>query len=182
MKQASKTYLSQIKEDLTIYLNWSANALMPIHPGAADIYLKQNRSAILSVAQRLLKIIDYVPAPIYRGIILRQPVDSIKPHEQLQYLSFSDQRQVAEHFANSKGFGSEMMDVTAQLGNYGYVITYTPKISEVLFHWRFLSMLPYGEAFCLLGMDGQEEVNSLMKQHEIMILQPEEPFTNIAQK
>jgi len=180
MAQMRALSLAEISGDLTIYFNWSANALVPFRNGAADVYLKQNHFTILKIAQKLLKQVDYTPAPIYRGIILRHPVKSVLPHERLQYLSFSTDRSVAEHFADVMGFGSKILDVKAQLGEYGYIIEYTPKTSEILFHYHFLSILPYAEAFSLLGMDGPSEVMSLNRQKEIMILQPTEPFTNIS--
>jgi len=174
-----KLSLQDVNGDLMTYFNWSANALMPMNPSATDRYLKENQSAILKVAQKLLKAINYCPSIIYRGIILRHPVDSIVPNEQLQYLSFSTERLVAEHFANINGFGSDLLDVSLQLGTHGYVIEYTPTFSEVLFHYELLSLLPYSEAFSLLKMDGNREVEGLKKQKEVMILQPTLPFTKI---
>jgi hypothetical protein len=177
-----KITLAQLDSDLQIYFNWSANALMPVHPGGADAYLKNNRAIILKIAHRLLGFINYMPETIYRGVILKQPVTTILPHNKLQYLSFSTDRAVAEHFADVAGFGSTIINLAARLGKYGYVIEYTPALSEVLFHYQFLSILPYAEAFDSLGMDGISEVESLKKQKEVMILQPAAPFTNITEK
>ena len=171
--------MSQINGDLTTYFNWSANALCPINPKANDIYLQSNQSAIFQVAQQLLQDIHYRPRPIYRGIILKEPILSLKPHRNLKYLSFSDDLEVAQYFADVNGFGSQHVDVATQLGTYGYVIEYTPKLNEVLFHYDLLSILPYAEAFSLLGMHGEYEIQSITWQKEIMILQPNEPFTNI---
>jgi hypothetical protein len=171
--------LREIKGDLMTYFNWSANALVPITPGAADKFLKENRSTILIIAQKLLELVNYAPGTIYRGIILKQPVNSIVPHKNMEYLSFSTDRSVAEHFADVKGFGSEIIDVAAQLEEYGYIIEYTPKITEILFHHRFLSILPYAEAFSLLGRNGLSQVKRLEWQKEITIFQPAEPLFNI---
>lgn len=182
MEQKRKLTLREMKGDLLIYFNWSANALVPFRPGAADSYLKEHRSTVLKIAQILLRQIHYDPVPVYRGVILKQPVREVAPHKLLQYLSFSADRSVAEHFADINGFGSEIIDVPTQLGNYGYIIEYTPKITEILFHHHFLSILPYAEAFASLGMDGVSEVESLMKQKEITIIQPVEPFTSIVTK
>lgn len=174
-----KMTLREIESELKIYFNWSANALVPIRPGEADIYLQKNRDTVFRIAQKLLKNVNYVPGPIYRGIILRHPVNLIVPHKSLNYLSFSTDRSVAEHFADVKGFGSEIMDVATQLGDYGYIIEYTPKVTEILFHHDFLSVLPYAEAFLLMGIDGASEIKGLERQKEITIFQPEEPFINI---
>lgn len=165
---------------MTIYFNWSANALCPVNPKAADIFLEANRSVILKIAQLLLQGINYIPGPIYRGIILKKPVNTVEPHKNLKYLSFSTNRAVAEYFANINGFGSKIIDIPQRLGTHGYIIEYAPKITEVLFHFHLLSFLPYAEAFTLLGIDGQREVTRLMWQKEVMILQPTEPFINIS--
>lgn len=179
MDHKRKLTLQDMKGEIKTYFNWSANVLIPFHPGAADVYLTKNRSPILKIAQLLLKHIHYDPGHIYRGIILKEPVKKITPHENLQYLSFSANRSVAEHFADINGFGSDILDVAAHLGHYGYIIEYTPRITEVLFHYRFLSILPYVEAFSLLGMNGISQVEALRKQEEITIIQPSEPFSNI---
>lgn len=179
MQHQKKITLNDIKGDLKIYFNWSANVLMPLHPGAADTYLKEYRNVIIKVAQKLLKQISYAPTPIYRGIILKKPVTAIMPHKSMEYLSFSDDPSVAKYFADINGFGSEILNVAKQLGQYGYFIEYTPRADDVLFHHHFLSFLPYAEAFTLLRMDGQLEVESLKMQKEIVILQPKEPFTCI---
>ena len=179
MQQNKKLTLAEIGGELQIYFNWSANALMPVRPGAADTFLKKNRFTILKVAQKLLVQVNYTSGPIYRGVILRHPVESIVPREGLQYLSFSADRSVAEHFADIKGFGNNIVDVADQLGEHGYVIEYTPNDNEILFHYRFLSILPYAEAYTFLNMDGRSEVDGLRKQKEITILQPNEPFMNI---
>ena len=41
MQQSEKLTLQDIKGDLKTYFNWSANAVMPIRPGAADLFLQQ---------------------------------------------------------------------------------------------------------------------------------------------
>lgn len=169
-------------EELNIYFNWSINVLMPVHPPAADHLLKTHKDTIVSVAHQLLSQLNYTPQPFYRGVIFRKPVDKVVPHPEMQYLSFSDDRKIAEHFADINGFGSDILDVTQQLGTYGYVIEYTPIFSELLFHHAFLSVLPYAEAFTRLGHDGAGEVASLKRQKEVVILQPSAPFTNITKQ
>lgn len=182
MKPNQKLSLNDINGDLKIYFNWSANALMPLREGAIDNYLKENLSTIQKVARKVLKQVNYTPSVIYRGVILKQSVAAIEPDKFRQYLSFSTDRLVAEHFANINGFGSDVMDIALRLGKHGYVIEYLPKPHEILFHYRLLSILPYAEAFTLLNMNGQLEVEGLKKQKEIMILQPDKPFTNITPK
>lgn len=179
MQQLNKITLNEVTGELAIYFNWSANALLPITPGAADVYLKRNRYAIFKMAQYLLQFTDYTPGPIYRGIILSEEHNAIKPQKSFMYLSFSTRKSVAEHFANVNGFGSDIMNISCEIGTYGYVIEYAPRITEILFHYKFLSMLPYAEAFSLLNINGLSAVKDLEEQNEIIIFQPAEPFINI---
>lgn len=179
MHQTMKLSLKQIQGDLTTYFNWSANVLMPINPNAADHYLRANRMAIVKVAQKLLQVIQYAPVTLYRGILLKQQVSAIEPHDRLQYLSFSEDLSVAQCFADPRGFGNELVNLESRLGRHGYVIEYTPTLEEILFHYHFLAILPYAEAFTLLGMNGGAEVSSLHDQKEVTILQPASPFVNI---
>lgn len=170
-----------------IYFNWSLNALMPVNSGAADEYMRQNREPIVSIAHTLLKMINYEPQPIFRGLLMKHPdLLEISPRNGYEYLSFTDDEKVAEHFSNINGFGAEyagFLDTAKQLGTYGYVIEYTPKFSEVLFHYKLLDMLPYAVALTnVLGMDGKKEIKEIKKQREIMILQPKEPFSKIILK
>ncbi|MDF2191384.1 hypothetical protein [Paraflavitalea sp. CAU 1676] len=164
---------------IAYYFNWAANALVPFFPGGADQYLRLHKPTIHSVAQNLLAKIKYRPTLLYRGVILREPVTMISPNPGLQYLSFSTDRSVAAHFANINGFGSEIIDITKQLGNYGYIIQYQPALHEILFHYAFLDFLPFTEAFNYIGLDGAGQVEALKKQKEVMILQPTAPFEAI---
>lgn len=179
MKPFPKVRLQDLQGDLHTYFNWSANALMPIRRGAAHRFLMENRLVIHSTAQRLLKQMNYSPQTLYRGIILREPVEQIAPHPKFTYLSFSADPVVAAHFGNYNGFGSNLVNVAEQLGKFGYVIPYKPAFREILFHYRFLSFLPYAEAFTLIGVDGLGQVENLKRQKEIVIFQPSFPFTNI---
>src|SRR4051812_25623729 len=122
MHPLKKLSLRQLTKEQSIYFNWSANALVPFHPGAADTYLIENFSIVKRVADLLLNFSNYVPEKIYRGVILKEPVSVLHPHKKLTYLSFSTEPSVAEHFAHPKGFGSEVINLQARLGSYGYVI------------------------------------------------------------
>lgn len=177
MRQNKKFTLPEMDGYLKTYFAWSVNALR--NPASVDEFLKAHKSTITRVAQELLKETTYVPGKIYRGIILRQQVDSIMPLNKIQFLSFSTQRKVAEHFADIKGFGSDTLDVEKQLGSFGYVIEYTPKVEEIIFHYSFLSLLPYAELFTVLGMEGDKEIEFLTQQYEVMILQPQDPFKHL---
>lgn len=174
-----KYSFDEITGDLRHYFNWSINALLPRYPGAADNLLTVYGSQIKKAARDLLWVVDYKPGTLYRGIIMRQPITEVTPAPSMKYLSFSIDKTVAEHFADVNGFGSDIIDVATQLGEHGYVIEYTPQPEEVLFHYSLLDLLPYSEAFYMLGIDGLREVQGLKQQKEVMILQPASPLKNI---
>jgi len=165
--------------DIQKYFVWSINALMPTDPHYADIYLTNHREAIKRAADNLLHEINFIPATIYRGILLKEKVETIKPHNNFKYLSFSESKEVAEHFANVNGFGSDIVNLQTQLGTHGYIIEYKPELTEVIFHYRFLSILPYANAFNSVGLDANKELEGLERQKEITIFQPAHPFTKV---
>lgn len=180
--QAKQLNLWDLNGDIQVYFRWSLHALYPVVPHEADRQLAQHRETICKVAQELLRAINYTPTPIYRGVLFREPITQLNPHQNFQYLSFSEDQTVAQHFASVNGFGSNLLDVEKQLGKHGYVIEYTPQPDEVLFHYGFFSILPYAEAYNVLEMDGPTEVEYLKRQKEITILQPAAPFMNLVQQ
>lgn len=175
---SQKLKLADLSNEQQIYFTWAFNALFPFYLGA-DKFLMTHQQVIQKVASQLLKIIDYTPTAIYRGILLKEPVSQIDPHPNLFFLPFSADRKVAKQFASVNGFGSEIMNLEKRLGKYGYIITYTPKLSEILFHYQLLNYLPFAEAFNTLHLHGQTEIAGLIKQQEISLLQPKAPFTDI---
>lgn len=160
------------KQALGIYFDWSCRALLGGNPVGADNYLNNHLEVIKGVAQALLKKVEYTPKEIYRGVILNEPTLELDPHPNFTYLSFSENRRIAENFADpsEEGFGSLFF-----LGNYGYVIEHTPSLEDILFHFSFVDVLPYEEVFRRAGIE-----NPLLKsQEEVTILQPEQRFTKI---
>lgn len=158
----------------------SIKALVPYQPGLADRVLETNKAEICRTAAELLELIDYTPGKIYRGIVMEAPQTAIIPHKNFKYLSFTEDLSIASHFADPiNGFGQGIIDIKTQLGEYGYIIEHTPAVDDVLFHWKFLNILPYKQAFNAMGLDGDAEMKGLLKQKEITILQPSFSFTNI---
>jgi hypothetical protein len=132
------------------------------------------------VAQALLKWVNYTPSQVFRGVVLKKEVSELLPHKNLKYLSFTEDIDIATHFADPvNGFGQGIINIKEQLGEHGYIISYTPRLEEILFVHGFLDILPYGEWISEIGIDPKEEIFHLKKQKEIMIVQPEQPFTNI---
>jgi hypothetical protein len=161
-----------LNDKARIYFKWSCIALLGSDPVAADKLLSQNLDIIKEIAGELLKKIKYEPIEIYRGVILTEEILELKSHPNFTYISFSEDKKIAESFADNspKGFGSLFY-----LGDYGYVVRHTPKPEEILFHYRFMELLPYKRVFIEAGL-GDETLN---EQKEVMLLQPQESFTKI---
>jgi len=176
-----KLSIADIKanRDLSIYFNWTANALMPVIVGAAYRYFALHRETIVRMANRFLNPVEDCPEIIYRGVIFKTPTTRIEPHPAMKYLSFTTCKEVAEHFASVDGFGSDVINVSQQLGTFGYIIEHKPKPTEILFHFKLLDIFPYMEAFNAMGLNGQKDVDGLKWQREIMIEQPATAFTNL---
>lgn len=159
-------------EALEIYFNWSCNQLAG-ESVATDYYLRQNLSVIKRVAIELLYKIGYTNKQLYRGVIMKHPdLDLLRPSQNFTSLSFSEDRRVAEMFADPDHYMA--VELRARGDRHGYIIEYKPLlISEVLFHYEFLNMFPYVEAI-LIGLN--VDASKLHEQKEVTILQPMFPF------
>lgn len=162
------------------YLQWSSFALIGIDPTEGDRYLRQHYTEIHSIAQELLLRTGYQPKEIYRGILMEEDnLTVLTPHSNMGYLSFSEDRNIANHFADPNGFGAEY-GINALIGNYGYVVSYLPAVSEVLFHHDFINILPIKDIFKKFGIYETEKTLDIQK--EVMIMQPKQPFTHLTPK
>lgn len=158
-----------MNKELGIYFNWSCNQLAG-DPCATDQYLRDNMDTVKKVALRLLGKIGYTPVTIYRGIIMNdKELEYLEPHPDFTYLSFTEDLEIAKVFANP---ADDLAFVIRRLGEgqlYGYIAAYTPAIEEILFHHKFLEMLPYVE---MLREVANIDASTIHKQKEVTILQP----------
>lgn len=167
------------KELLRLYFTWSSNALIGFNPSMSDRQLRDNYPAIKLVADYLLKEINYQPKGIYRGIIMHdQALTELIPHKNMTYLSFSEDLNIARHFADVNGFGAQY-GINNRLGKHGYIIPFMPQLKDVLFHHHFIQIFPYIKVWNEMGIDGTDKTLEIQK--EVMIRQPQEPFKNIVQ-
>lgn len=152
-----------IDSGLKAYFYFAVHALRGGNPVATDKFLKDHFDTILTVADALFDEIDQ--KPIYRGLILNRPQKYLKPHPNFTYISCSEDRSVAEHFADPtpQGFGS-----FGYLGDYGYVVEIKPPY-RTLFHHSLFNHPDVGSIFKRLF---KLPTHDLEEQKEVMILQP----------
>ncbi len=157
--------------DQEIYFNWSCNLLVG-EPIATDKYLQDNLKVITTVSLSLLKRIAYTPLIIYRGVIMKDAaLKQLQPSNDFTYLSFSEDKKIAEMFADPEhDMGVELK---ARGGHYGYLTEYTPRLDEILFHHHFLKLFPYVEAILFYN---NIDASKIHLQQEVTILQPSHPL------
>lgn len=157
-------------KELGIYFNWSCNQLAG-DSVATDKYLRDNMDTVRKVAARLLRKINYQPTLIYRGIIVQErDLEYLQPHPGFTYLSFTEDLDVAHVFANPDHFMA--MAIRHRLGEeqlYSYIAEYTPALEEILFHHKFLEMLPYVK---MMREVANIDASTIHEQKEVTILQP----------
>lgn len=161
------------QSNLEIYFNWSCNQLAG-ESVATDLYLRQNLDVIRKVAIELLyKTGNTVLKPLYRGVIMKYPdMERLQPSTNFTSLSFSEDKKIAEQFADPEHYMAEKL--VERGDKYGYIIEYKPLlISEVLFHHDFLKLFPYVDCI-LLGLN--VDASKIHLQKEVTILQPIFPF------
>lgn len=160
------------QNEFEIYFNWSCNLLVG-EPIATDAYLKQNIGTVKRCAIELLRIIEYTPQKIYRGIVMTEHgLTELKPHNGFTYLSFSEDFAVAKIFADP--MHNMAVEIRKRIGSNlsGYITEYTPQLDEILFHHKFLKMFPYVEAILEKDIDASR----IHTQQEVTILQPSYPL------
>lgn len=126
-------------EDVRIYLHWVEMALTGGRPDLTDEYFKENQRAIRSMATALYQYHGYSPKVVYRGILL-DPHDlkfnRLQPLPYIKYLSFSEEKGVAEEFADTKSVMSEHL-MARRPTHRGYLIEHLPEPTEVIYHYKW---------------------------------------------
>ncbi len=152
----------------------------PSAMGFADALYRQHHDAIDRIARELARTL--VPRiwsgserTLYRGLRLEDPAlhGKVLPahanYDTLPALSFSEELDVACHFADPGGRGFPVLPlpnpVTGKLGlpPHGYVAVATAHVDDVLFHWRFALAIPR------LFMSDHDDVSSVLSQREVTL-------------
>jgi len=130
--------LDSIKEAYPIYWNFIFNLLIGKNP---DHYYRQNSKKIDLISQFLSGKFPKQIKPLYRGILLNPHEvinKKIKGISKITYVSFSEDKQIALAFADTKNDISRFAMQTNPKQK-GYLITkssYNP--SELIFHYEWL--------------------------------------------
>jgi hypothetical protein len=120
------------------YINWIIYAIVG-RPQEGDDLMRREGSGIRSVAKHLLKIRKPRITTLYRGLLLN-PEESedriIEQDPHLTYVSFSENRDVACWFADPDSTMSGLVkEIRPDVE--GWVMEYTPKLSDILFHYSW---------------------------------------------
>ena len=91
---------------------------------------------------------------------------TLKPNKEIEWLSFSEKREVALEFANPK---SSLMPKGFSIGDNGYLITYKPEPKEIFFHHSMLNKSIYEEVF-------EKDIAFFKNQFEVMLFQNMKTF------
>jgi hypothetical protein len=161
--------LSPLDRDvLNLYVNFIARAIIPVEQDA-DVFYRAHASAIEDAAAMLRGRFGVPAAPLWRGILLDPGAIgadmSLAPIGHITYLSFSEERTIAEEFANPQAWISALVRLQKPHVR-GYLIKYEPSSQEVLFshHWAE----PMGINHMRIPM---WNADSVTRQREVIIRQ-----------
>jgi len=130
--------LDSIKEAYPIYWNFIFNLLIGKNP---DHYYRQNNTKIDLISQFLSGKFPKQIKPLYRGILLNPHEvinKKIKGIARITYVSFSEDKQIALAFADTKNDISRYA-MQANPNQKGYLITKNSYASsELMFHYEWL--------------------------------------------
>jgi hypothetical protein len=154
-----------------LYINWVLYAVYGLM-AEADALQRMHGAAIAAVADELQRRHPIAPAPLYRGILLAAP-DTLRPEPNLQFLSWSEDRDVARWFGSPESYISAPFAAYAPEAR-GYALLLERPTTRVLFHhsWRCAFGMPLERLALvhpLLGHEGARQVAwSLDTQHEVI--------------
>ena len=156
-------------DDIWVYVNFVGNSLRAAMPGC-DKYYRENKRTIELVAEHMKRIqVVHRIKPLYRGLLLEKEWDEqtlLPPNPKMQFLSFSEDREIALRFANpyneyAIGFQLRGKKVS------GFLIEYTPTLDEILFHHSWIPILKIDQLFERQYGD----IGELFIQKEVMLKQ-----------
>ena len=150
------------------YLNFILNALRA-STSAVDAYYLEHKSSIEAYASLLNEKYPCPVTSLYRGILLEEDIDLLPPLDHIQFLSFSEDRNVAYNFADIDSDISQFMKAQSPNAK-GYVIEYTPEKDEILFHHSWVDCL---------GLDWylhKASIDLLREQKEVTLKQSMKEF------
>jgi len=161
---------------INTYVNFVCNAYANRYPNVVDKFLSNNKDKIKEVLDSfgVLKR-DFPVKRLYRGVLVdpdslesRDGRSFLKPLDKIQYLSFTEDREIAEYFADT---GSDMSGMVMSLHpNYkGYIITHVPSVDEILIHWRWSILLRIPDMLENAGITGAN--STILEQREITLWQ-----------
>ena len=129
--------------DWNVWITWVLYAVTG-NLAAADSIMVQHGDSVRRVAKALSKLMPVPQRTLWRGLLLEahEVVDGyVQPRVEHQFLSFSEDRDVACWFADRQ---SVMSGVVAQLRpqTTGWLTELKPPHKDVLFHWSWAPRFP----------------------------------------
>jgi hypothetical protein len=151
------------------YFNFILNALTGHNP---DWYFRDHEAAIRYYARALQLSSKLQPCKVYRGVLtVATPNGLITPHDHCTFLSFSEDRKIAECFADIDHPMS--IFVRRQHPSFtGFLIEHVAQPEEVIFHWKWAEPL-------VLHQYLENGIDVILEQKEVMLFQSGKTFKGI---
>lgn len=159
------------------YINFVLNALVGGNPGAVDNHYRTNNAEIDGVAKGLRASLPTPHHTLWRGILAEDKYiknGHLLPLEHVTYLSFTEDKRVAQQFANPLDWMA--LTVMQKYPNSkGYMIEYHPAFDEIIFHWSWHKALKI-EHYLPQAME------TVLEQKEVLLKQKHHHFKLIPYK
>ena len=161
-----------------LYVNFLLHAIFG-KLSEADAIVRFGGDQIRAVADQLTSKLPFEPKPLHRGLLL-DPTESYRALDQLTFLSWSEDRRVAEWFACPRSAVSEpLMKHNPKLR--GHIIQIPAPRSRVLFHHSWarmfdgLATIALGHPF--MGEEGQRQIEWSLRTQREVITEPVEDLS-----
>jgi hypothetical protein len=164
------------------YIEFVWEAIFGTNPDRLNSFYLKNKNAILNSASLMRDKFPIENTIYYRGVILNPNKilgRSLEPVSDVHFISFTEDRKVAEYFADKNSEVSR--DMARNIPNAtGYLIEHQAELSEILFHHSWTPHLGLHTQALLHSRSlafGRDAVNLIESQKEVILEQRGKSFT-----
>lgn len=158
------------------YIEFVWQSIFGTDPVKNNLYYKRHENKILATAKLMREKYPIPNKTFYRGVILNPSKvlnNRLEPKDSCEVLYFSEDRKVAEFFADKNSEVSKHMARSISNAK-GYVVEHKASEDEILFHYSWAPYLGLESHALLYSRSlsfGLDAVNLIQEQKEVVLQQ-----------
>jgi hypothetical protein len=158
------------------YIEFVWQSIFGTDPVKNNLFFRKHKGVILATARLMREKYPVTNKTFYRGIILNSSKvlsNTLEPKDSCEVIYFTEDRKVAEFFADKNSEVSKHMARSIQNAK-GYVVEHEASDDEVLFHYSWAKHLGLDTHALLYNRSlsfGKDAENLIQEQKEVVLQQ-----------